>query len=91
MLCAPGTPYKDIYDYSKVKTISEYISHDDGDTFSTYHYPESMDSKRIKIRYADDGGDQRDGVIQIRRGVPDLDLETTIMHNAVYSLTEAVI
>ena len=74
VLCAPGTPYKDIYDYSKVKTISEYISHDGGDTFSTYHYPESMDSKRIKIRYADDGGDQRDGVIQIRRGVPDLDL-----------------
>lgn len=33
-----------------------------------------MDSNRIKIRYAEEGGAQKDGVIEIRRGVEDLSL-----------------
>ena len=33
-----------------------------------------MDSKRIFVRYKDDGGEERDGTIEIRPGVPDLDL-----------------
>ena len=31
--------------------------------------PSSISSKRVKIRYDDDGGTDMDGVIQIRRGV----------------------
>lgn len=34
-----------------------------------FQYPESMDSKRLTINYAEDGGVQKDGVIEIRRGV----------------------
>ena len=34
----------------------------------------SMDSSRLKINYAEDGGIQKDGVIEIRRGVDDLSL-----------------
>ena len=33
-----------------------------------------MDSKRLQIRYAEDGGIHKDGVIELRRGVKDLDL-----------------
>ena len=33
-----------------------------------------MDSKRLKIRYAEEGGVDKDGVIEIRRGVEDLSL-----------------
>ena len=33
-----------------------------------------MDSKRLAIRYAEDGGIQKDGLVEIRRGVADLDL-----------------
>lgn len=33
-----------------------------------------MDSNRLMIRYAEDGGLSKDGVIEIRRGVPDLSL-----------------
>ena len=33
-----------------------------------------MDSKRIKIRYAEEGGIDKDGLIEIRRGVDDLSL-----------------
>jgi DNA-binding CsgD family transcriptional regulator len=34
----------------------------------------SVDSKTIKIRYGEEGGSNKDGVIELRRGVPDLDL-----------------
>ncbi len=33
-----------------------------------------MDSKRLQIRYAEDGGINKDGVIELRRGVKDLSL-----------------
>lgn len=36
--------------------------------------PRSFPSSRVAIRYAEDGGIDRDGLIQIRRGVPELSL-----------------
>lgn len=74
VLCPPGTPHKDIFNYENVHTIQEYTSHDDGKTFDTFKYPASMDSKRLAIRYAEDGGIEKDGLVEIRRGVADLDL-----------------
>ena len=74
VLCPPGTPHKDIFNYENVHTIQEYASHDDGKTFDTFKYPASMDSKRLAIRYAEDGGIEKDGLVEIRRGVADLDL-----------------
>lgn len=74
VLCPPGTEHKAIYDYKNVHSIQEYISHDDGQTFDKFVYPKSMDSKRLMIRYAEDGGIEMDGVVQLRRGVDDLSL-----------------
>ncbi len=74
VLCPPGTEHKEIYDFSKVHSLRDYVSHDGGDTFDTFVYPKSMDSKRIKIRYAEEGGIEKDGLIEIRRGVDDLSL-----------------
>lgn len=75
IICPPGTAHKDIYDYGKIHTINDYISYDGGDSFrKSFVYPESMDSKRLQIRYAEDGGIQKDGLIEIRRGVRDLSL-----------------
>lgn len=76
VLCPPGTEHKEIYDFKNIRSVSEdWVSHDDGETFDPkFVYPESMDGKRLKIRYADDGGIDKDGVIEIRRGVDDLDL-----------------
>ena len=77
VVCPPGTEHKDIYDAfnnNKVKSINEYVSHDGGDTFDKYMPPKSFDSKRLKIRYAEEGGIDKDGVIEIRRGVDDLSL-----------------
>lgn len=75
VLCPPGTEHKDIYDLDRVHTIKEYISRDGGETYEKkFHYPESMDSKRLQIRYNEDGGIDKDGVIELRRGVDDLSL-----------------
>lgn len=74
ILCKPGIDHKDIYNSSKIHSITNYISHDGGETFDTFVYPKSMDIKRLGIRYAEDGGTEKDGVIEIRRGVKDLSL-----------------
>ena len=70
----PGTEHKDIYNFEDIHSIDEYASHDDGNTFDKFVYPKSMDSKRLQIRYAEEGGVDKDGVIEIRRGVDDLSL-----------------
>jgi hypothetical protein len=74
VLCPPGTEHKDIYDYSKINSIGNYVSRDGGQTFDTFHYPTSLDSKRLDIVYGDKGGSAKDGVIELRRGVKDLSL-----------------
>lgn len=75
VLCKPGTEHKEIYDLDRVKTVTDYISRDDGQTYEKkFHYPESLDSKRLMIRYREDGGIEKDGVIELRRNVPDLSL-----------------
>ena len=72
---------KEIYDYENIHTLKEYITRDGGDSYEKkFHYPKSLDSKRMLIRYADDKGPdgvtgvEKDGIIEIRRGVKDLDL-----------------
>lgn len=75
VVCPPGTEHKEIYDYDNIHSVKDYISYDDGESFrKSFVYPESMDSSRLKIRYAEDGGIEKDGVIEIRRGVEDLSL-----------------
>lgn len=76
VLTPPGTKYSEIYDASKIHSVGDYaISYDDGETFhKPFEFPSSLDSKRLMINYAEDGGIQKDGVIEIRRGVKDLDM-----------------
>lgn len=81
VLCVPGTKKSEIYDYTKVQPLGEYVSHDGGETYQRkFTYPTSLDSKRLKIRYADEVGPdgfkgiEKDGIIELRRGVDDLSL-----------------
>lgn len=75
VLCPPGTEHSEIYNYENIHTIKDYRSHDDGETFKPkFAYPASMDSSRLMIRYAEDGGKEKDGTIEIRRNVEDLSL-----------------
>lgn len=80
VLCPPGTQHKEIYEYDRVNTITEYTSKDGGDTYQKFEYPKSMDSKRLMVRYADDVGPDgargvdKDGIVELRRGVEDISL-----------------
>lgn len=74
VICPPGTEHKEIYNFDKVHTITEYSSVDGGNTFKKFVYPKSMDSNRLMIRYAEDGGIDKDGIVELRRGVEDLSL-----------------
>ena len=81
VLGIPEAEHKEIFQYDNIKTIKDYISRDGGETFEKkFTYPASMDSKRLMIRYKDDvgpdgaKGDDKDGIVEIRRGVDDLSL-----------------
>lgn len=75
VLCVPGTEHKEIYNLDKVHTVNDYISRDGGDTYEKkFTYPSSMDSKRLRIRYNEEGGLEKDGIVELRRGVDDLSL-----------------
>lgn len=66
---------RDIYSQPDlIKSVGNYYSTDGGKTFTKVEYPSSIDSKRVQIRYGDEGGSGKDGVIEIRRGVDDLSL-----------------
>lgn len=75
VLTNPDIAYKDVYqNMGDIQTVKDYHSTDGGNTFQKREYPASIDSSRIQIRYGDDGGASKDGVIELRRGVQDLDL-----------------
>lgn len=57
-----------------ISPIQDYTP-DEGKKWWTPEFPESMDSKRILIRYAEDGGKLKDGVIEINPDAIDLSLE----------------
>lgn len=82
-LCPPGMTYSEFKnafaaDPSIVKSIGVYADSDSTeDNLKKISKPVSVDRKRIFVRYDDDpeiSGSERDGVIQIRPGVEDLDL-----------------
>lgn len=49
-------------------------SNDGGTTFQMVQYPKSINSKRVYIRYKEEGGADKDGVIELRRNVEDISL-----------------
>lgn len=78
VLAEPGdskTQQRDLYqDPGKIKSLGDYHSKDGGLSWDKREYPSSISSDRVTIRYGDEGGTGKDGVIEIRRGVKDLDL-----------------
>ena len=78
VLCPPGTKPNDIYkDDSKIYSVVDYekILTEDGTVVrNAFEYPASLDSSRLQIRYGDQGGSEKDGVIELRRGVNDISL-----------------
>lgn len=74
VLAPPGTTMKDVYEHrGDIQLIEAY--YDRGtESLHTFKPPRSVDSKRLQVLYAENGGSDKDGMIELRRGVPELDL-----------------
>lgn len=57
-----------------IQSLGDYHSDDGGSSFRQLQPPSSLSSDRVAVRYGDQGGLAKDGVMEIRRGVADLDL-----------------
>lgn len=78
-----GSTYRDIVDnhLGDIQPPTDYYVAKDlrtgEDKAIKINPPISINGKRVYIRYAEDGGLQRDGTIEVRRGVDDLSLENS--------------
>lgn len=74
VLAAPDKTFGDLTkDPSQIRSLAGF-SEDGGRSFIRVEPPESLNSKRVAIRYGDEGGADKDGVIELRRGVDDISL-----------------
>ena len=79
VLGTPDTEWKEIVrpeDFSKIKSLS-MVSDDYGRSYKSdlgLDPIKSINSSRLEVRYGNDGGKLKDGVIELRRGVEDLDI-----------------
>ena len=73
VLAPPGTTWQDVQNNLDQISLAPgfYV---ENDKIEPVKPPMSIDSNRLMIRYAEEGGKDRDGVIEIRRGVDDLNM-----------------
>lgn len=73
-LCPPGTTKADLYNgFDKLRPPEDIKIDSDGNKI-VLRPVENVNSKRVQVRYAEEGGADKDGVIELRRGVSDLNL-----------------
>lgn len=74
ILAPKGTTKQDIYNnLDSVKSIGDYENLTEMTSLGLKP-PVSLDSSRIQVRYRDQGGLEKDGTIELRRGVDDISL-----------------
>ena len=77
VLSTKDTPKGYIYNHlDEIKTIEDMHVVDDGEkkTVVKMHDPVSLSSDRLQVVYGDEGGIEKDGLIELRRGVNDISL-----------------
>jgi hypothetical protein len=74
VLTGPDVSYSEVSkNRANIKQI-QHFTEDGGRSFVGMQTPLSIKSKRIGVRYAEDGGTDSDGVIHVRPGVEDVSL-----------------
>ena len=74
VLAPPGTKYKDVVaNKDKIHMVQD-VTYDNGRTWSGIQPPLNVSSKRVAIRYKEQGGADADGVIYVRPGKADLSI-----------------
>lgn len=74
LLTKPDTTRKEIYENSDQIRPPVDVKIDADGEIHKLRPIQNVDSKRIQVKYAEEGGIEKDGVIELRRGVKDLDL-----------------
>ena len=75
VLCEPGTTWADVtHNKLGIQLPDNLYSEERGTKLREIEPPQSIDSSRVAINYAETGGEEKDGLIEIRRGCPDLNL-----------------
>ena len=74
VLIGPDTDFPTVMNnLGKIK-VPGMQTDDGGRTYQKPPPPLNIDSKRLVVKYGPDGGDQMDGIIELRRGVDDISL-----------------
>lgn len=74
VLAAPGTTFPDVMARKgEIKPVKAY-SEDGGRTYIKVQDPQSISLDRVGVRWAEEGGATKDGVIELRRNVDDISL-----------------
>lgn len=74
VLAKPDVPYSEVFrNRDKIQTTASY-SPDGGRSYLGIQQPLSISSKRVAVRYAEQGGSDADGVIYVRPGKDDITL-----------------
>lgn len=74
ILAAPGTTYNEVFrNRDNIQQIGA-SSQDGGRTFFAKQPPINVSEKRVQVKYAEDGGSKKDGLILVRPGVEDLSM-----------------
>lgn len=74
VLAPPGTTWAEVkQNRDQISLVDDY-SEDGGRSFLGLEPIRSVNGDRVLIRYGDEGGSDKDGVLQLRQGVEELDL-----------------
>jgi hypothetical protein len=78
VLTAPNVPYEEVSKNKfDIKMVVDTYSEDGGRSFLGLEPVESISRDRVYVRYAEDGGKDKDGTIELKRGVADISLGGT--------------
>ena len=77
VLSKKGTPKNYIYNHmDEIQTLDDYnvVELEGLPKKKEFHDPVQISSSRVRVKYNEEGGVLKDGVVELRRGVPDLNL-----------------
>jgi DNA-binding CsgD family transcriptional regulator len=74
VLCPPGTTWDEARQHQADISMPVEYTVDNGQTIKALHRPKNISSDRVQVKFAEEGGVERDGLIEIRPGVKDLDM-----------------
>lgn len=75
VLAPPGTTYSELYqNRDQIQSVANYSVDSEGKTALGIQPPKPIARNRVFVRYNEEGGVDKDGVIEIRPGVEDVSL-----------------